>query len=158
VQSFEEDLVLVDKATHADTRPSSVDFCELATLGLVLPKRNRGYRQVLDDALQKAGLKLAVKLEITASEPLLELVAQGELATVIPKITATRAAKHLPLRIREIVNPSLQRKLWYVHRKDRPLSAALEEFVRTARTVLNEAGGVDLPAASMSGSVHEHLN
>jgi LysR family nitrogen assimilation transcriptional regulator len=150
VQLFEEDLVLVEKGTPADARPSRVNFSELATRGLILPKPNLGYRQVLEDAAEKAGVKLAVKLEITASEPLLELVAQGELATVIPKITAIRAAKHLPLRIRQIVNPSLKRKLWYVHRKDRPLSAALEEFVRTARMVLNEAAGADSPPTSTS--------
>jgi DNA-binding transcriptional LysR family regulator len=141
VQIFEENLVLVEKDAHAGAAPASVDFSDLATRGLILPQSRLGYRRVLDDAAEAAGFKLAVQLEITASGPLLEMVAQGELATVVPEITASRAAKHLPLRFRRIVNPSLNRKLWCVRRKDRPLSPVLEEFVQITRTLLDEALG-----------------
>jgi LysR family nitrogen assimilation transcriptional regulator len=139
VEIFEEELVFVERAVQPDTQPSTVKLSDLAVRGFALPKPRLGYRQVLDDAVEAAGLKLAVKLEITSSAPLLEFVAHGELASVVPKITAMRAAKHLPLRIRRIVKPTLKRKLWYVHRKDRPLSSLLEEFVSIARKLLNEA-------------------
>jgi DNA-binding transcriptional LysR family regulator len=139
VQIFEEELVLVEKDAPAEAPPACVDFADLATRGLILPKPGHGYRQVLDDAVEAAGLKLAVQLEIDAAGPLLEMVAQGDLATVVPELTASRAAKHLPLRIRRIVKPTLKRKLWYVHRKDRPLSTVLAEFVHIARVVLDEA-------------------
>lgn len=137
VQIFEEELVLVEKGSSAGAAPENVDFADLSTRGLILPKARHGYRQVLDNAAEAAGIKLSVLLEIDSSGPLLEMVSQGELATVVPEVTASRAAKHLPLRIHRIVKPSLKRKLWYVHRKDRPLSTVLAEFIQMARTELD---------------------
>lgn len=139
VQIFEEELVLVEKGAQTGEPPASVDFAEVATRGLILPKARHGYRHVLDEAAEAAGMRLVVHLEIDSSGPLLEMVAQGELATVVPEITASHAARHLPLRIRRIVNPSLTRKLWYVHRKDRPLSTVVAEFVHIARVELDQA-------------------
>jgi len=69
-------------------------------------------------------------------------VAHGNLSTVIPEITARRAMEHLPLRILRVVSPSITRQVHCVHRKDRPLSGILREFVEIVRFELRR--GVDV--------------
>lgn len=81
-------------------------------------------------------LQLVADLEINAPGPLLELVASGGIATVVPEITARQAAKHLPLRIRPITSPNVKRLIEYVHRRDRPLSAPLAILVELVSAAL----------------------
>jgi DNA-binding transcriptional LysR family regulator len=138
---IEEELVFVEKSGD-DVAPSeSIALAEVAQRRLVLSRSRHGFRSELDRAAAKRGLVIAAELEINAPGPLLDLVAHGNLATVVPETTARRALEHLPLRILRIVSPVVTREVVCAHRKDRPLSGILLEFVEIVRFELGR--GVD---------------
>jgi LysR family nitrogen assimilation transcriptional regulator len=137
VPLLEEDLVFVEAASDDPQPPSPILFADVAARRLVLSRSRHGFRRELEQAAAKMSLRLVAELEINAPGPLLELVASGDIATVVPEITARQAAKHLPLRIRPIMSPNVKRLIEYVHRRDRPLSAPLAILVDLVSVALH---------------------
>lgn len=137
VPLLEEDLVFVEAAgDNPLLPPSPIHFADVVARRLVLSRSRHGFRRELEQAAAKMNLQLVADLEINAPGPLLELVASGGIATVVPEITARQAAKHLPLRIRPITSPNVKRLIEYVHRRDRPLSAPLAILVELVSVAL----------------------
>jgi len=135
VPLLEEDLVFVEGAIGNTVSSSPIALADVAARRLVLPKSRHGFRRDLEQAAAKMNLQLVPELEINAPGPLLELVASGGLATVVPEITARQAAKHLPLRIRPI-QPNVKRLVEYIHRRDRPLSPPLAGLIELVTAAL----------------------
>ena len=129
----EEKLVFVEKHQGPLASQSPLPFSALADRALVLPKSKQGFRRDLEHAAVQSRISINVGLEINAPELLLDVVAHGDLATVIPEITALKAIQRLPLIIRRIVQPSVIRSVLSVHRKDRPLSPVLVQFVEIVK-------------------------
>lgn len=129
----EEPLVFVEKGTDGAGNDECISLAAVAARRLVLSRSRHGYRHSLECAATGCGVTLTPELEIDAPGPLLELVAHGNVATVIPEIAARRAVARLPLRILRIVSPAVTRQVLCVHRKDRPLSTMLLEFVAIVR-------------------------
>jgi len=134
----EEALVFVERA-HGTPPPAAMRFADLAGRKLVLPKWRLGFRRDVEHAAKEAGIELRVELEINAPAPVLDLVAQGDLAAIVPEITARRALAHLPLRMRRLVQPTVLRSILYVHRRDRPLSEQLSQFVAGVNATIDHA-------------------
>ncbi len=135
VPLLEEDLVYVERAATGVV-PEPITLAEVVGKRLVLPKSRHGFRRELEQAAARMNLSLVADLEINAPGPVLELVAGGGLATVIPEMTAHQAAQHMPLCIRPIVSPHVKRLVEYVHRRDRPLTAPLTVLVEILRDTL----------------------
>jgi LysR family cyn operon transcriptional activator len=129
----EEELVFVEKHPGPPASQEPLSFSALANRALVLPKSKLGFRRDLEHAAAQSRTPINVELEINAPGPLLDIVAHGDLATVMPEITARQAIQHLPLHIRRIVQPSVIRSVLSVHRKDRPLSPVLVQFVEIVK-------------------------
>jgi LysR family nitrogen assimilation transcriptional regulator len=137
---LEEELVFVEKSSD-DVPADTIPLSEVANRRLVLSRSRHGFRSDLERAAATCGLVIAAELEINAPGPLFDLVAHGNLSTVVPETTARRAMEHLPLRLLRIVSPVVTREVVCVHRKDRPLSGILLEFVEIVRFELGR--GVD---------------
>jgi DNA-binding transcriptional LysR family regulator len=129
----EEELVFVEKQSDRHVSQKPLRFAELANHALVLPKSKLGFRRDLEYVAAQSRTPINIELEINAPGPLLDLVAHGDLVTVMPEITARQAIQHLPLHIRRIVQPSVMRSVLSVHRKDRPLSQILVQFVEIVK-------------------------
>jgi DNA-binding transcriptional LysR family regulator len=140
----DEELVFVER----DAGPGSSEplrLVELANRPLVLPRSRLGFRRDLEHAASQNQISIVPALEINAPGPLLDVVANGELTAVVPEITARRAAEHLPLRIRRIVQPAVIRNILCVHRRDRPLSPILGEFAAIVKTKVENQLAQPLP-------------
>ena len=140
----EEELVFIERDTGDNVEPETLRLPDFATRALVLPKSRRGFRHDLERAVAQFQTSLNVKLEINSPGPLLDLVAHGDLAAVVPELTARRARQRLPIRIRRIVQPSIMRSILCVYRKDRPLSPVLSEFVTIVKAEVSR--GIDTAA------------
>ncbi len=130
----EEELVFIERDTGNNAKPKTLRLADFTGRPIVVPKSRSGFRHDLERAVAKLHTSLNVKLEINAPGPLLDLVARGDLAAVVPELAARRAIQHLPIRIRRIVQPSIKRSILCVFRKDFPLSPSLSEFVRIVKT------------------------
>lgn len=136
VPLIEEDLVYVERCGAGGALPTPITLAEVVGKRLVLPTSRHGFRRELEQAAARLSLSLVADLELNAPAPTLELVALGDIATVVPEITALQAAQHLPLRIRPIVSPHVKRLVEYVHRRERPLNAPLTVLVEIVRAAL----------------------
>jgi len=141
---IEEELVFIERDTGDNVVPEILRLLDVAPRALVVPKSRFGFRHDLEHAVAQFETSLNVKLEINAPGPLLDLVAHGDLAAVVPELTARRAIQRLPIRMRRIVQPSIMRRILYVHRKDRPLSPVLSEFVTIVKAEISR--GISSPA------------
>lgn len=144
----DEELVFVERDTGAGAS-EPLHFTELAGRPLVLPKSRLGFRRDLEYAAAQCQTSISLALEINAPGPLLDIVANGELATVVPEITARRAMEHLPLRIRRLIQPQVIRSILCVHRRDRPLSPILAQFAAIVKSKIEGqlAGPLPKPRA-----------
>lgn len=125
---IDEELLLLQRdQAKRDLRP--IPFRRLRELALVLPSRRHGMRNIVDEAAEKIGIRITPQIEVDALAPTLKLVAESNLATVLPAIVARRAMVDLPLRTRRIVEPALRRQLVYVYRAQRPLPLVLTAFI-----------------------------
>jgi len=138
VHLAEEELVFVERDPGTGPAPEPLRFAALAGIPLVLPRSHLGFRRDLEYAAAQSQTLISLALEINAPGPLLDVVANGDLAAVVPEITARRAMKHLPLRIRRIVQPSVTRSILCVHRRDRPLSPILLQFTAIVKAKIEE--------------------
>ncbi len=139
IQVFEEPLVLVESRTRLGEGSDTIDFCHLEGMPLVLPRTRETYRRIIEEASEHAAVKLNIRFEVDSAGPILQMVAQSGLATVMPLLTAASGAKQFPLRILHIVSPSLSRKLWCVYRPERPPTKAMERFIRLVQDELHGA-------------------
>lgn len=125
---IDEELLLLQRdQAKRDLRP--IPFRRLQELALVLPSRRHGMRNIVDEAAEKIGIRITPQIEVDALAPTLKLVAESDLATVLPAIVARKAIADLPLRTRRIVEPALRRQLVYVYRAQRPLPLVLNAFI-----------------------------
>lgn len=129
----EEELVFVERDTGGGSS-GAFRFADLAGRPLVLPKSRLGFRRDLEYVAAQCQTLISIALEINAPGPLLDIVANGGLATVVPEITARRAMLRLPLRVRRIIQPSVTRSILCVHRRDRPLSPMLQQFTAIVKS------------------------
>ncbi len=132
-----EELVFVERQSGA-RNAEPLRFAELAGRPLALLKSRQGFRRDLEYVAARSGISLNPVLEITAPGPLLDLVANGGLATVVPEITARRAMAHLPLHMRRLVRPSVVRTILSVHHIDRPLTPVLSKFVSIVKSAVEK--------------------
>ena len=130
----EEELVFIERDTGDNAGPAALRLKDFSERPLVVPKSRRGFRQDLERAIAELHIPMKIKLEINAPAPLLDLVAHGDLVAVVPELTARRAIRYLPIRIRRIIRPSLKRSILCVYREDRPLTPTLSELVAIVRT------------------------
>jgi DNA-binding transcriptional LysR family regulator len=137
----EEELVLIERSTEGNAGEAPLRFTELAGRSLVLPKWQLGFRRDVDHAARESGTLIRIELEINAPAPIIDLVAHGDLAAIVPEITARRALQNFPLRMRRIVRPTLLRSILYVKRRDRPLSPQLDAFVGVVKATIEDALG-----------------
>ncbi len=137
-----EDLFLVQGAARANGtgRASSA---ELAGLGFVLPGGSNGLRRVVDQAMQRAGLQLAVDMELDSVPALKQLVEHGPWSTILPyaavhaEVAAGRlSARPIALRMRALLVTATP--------KHRPVSKATTALLRIVRAEIQRcvANGV----------------
>jgi DNA-binding transcriptional LysR family regulator len=132
----EEELVFIARRDAAPPPDGPMRFVDMAAQPLVLPKSRMGFRRDLEYAATQAHTSIRVELEINAPGPLMDMVAHGSLAAVVPESTALKAMQRLPVYFRRIVEPTVTRSILYVHRRDRPLTPALTQFVAIVGTTI----------------------
>lgn len=121
-----EELVLVRRKGGA---AGPVRFLDIPFGRLILPKLRQGYRLLLDQAAEEAGFQITPFLEINSYAPPYDMIADSDLASIVPMVTARKAVQTYPLQICRIESPAIVRSVGAIHRERRPPSAKLSEFI-----------------------------
>jgi LysR family hydrogen peroxide-inducible transcriptional activator len=100
---FDEDLLLfVPRSSALGDVEHEIELANIGDLFLFLPPRGTSFRDLLDDAAAKAGVKLVARAELDGLRLIASLVISGDGASILP---ATAVPTHLqgetkPIRVR----------------------------------------------------------
>ncbi|MFT4622992.1 MAG: DNA-binding transcriptional LysR family regulator [Myxococcota bacterium] len=123
----EDSLQLVVPAGHPLEGRSSFEWSDLAGVPLVLFEADTAVRQLIDAALQAAGVNPVIVMELRSIESIKQMVAQGIGAAFVSRFAITQG---LPT-----ISPpgeGLTRTLALVWRAERPPSLAAQAFLDLA--------------------------
>lgn len=138
---FREPLVLALPNGHALARSGAVTLAALNGEPFILMKRGHGYRQIVEQALARAGVTPKVVYESDEIGTVQRLVAAGLGVSIVPAMVQSKDGPvYLPIR-----DPTPVRTLLLAHRESETLSAAATAMRRVALRVLQERSGRGAP-------------
>jgi DNA-binding transcriptional LysR family regulator len=115
-----DSFVLAMPRSHAMARRKSVAWSELGTERLIAVARSSGNRQLLDDALAKAGCNPAYSFEVSHVATLLGMVDAGLGLAAVPRLALP--ASHASLVGIPLTRPAVSRELGLAMRRGAALS------------------------------------
>ncbi|MBL8383959.1 MAG: LysR family transcriptional regulator [Burkholderiales bacterium] len=118
-------FVLAVRRDHALAGRAEVRWTDLAGMRLLAPSRASGNRQLLDDALSRAGLRPVFAVEVNRVSTQLGMVEAGLGVGVVPGLTLPASA-HLALVGIPLVGPSVTRTLGILSRHGARLHPAAQ--------------------------------
>lgn len=134
---LEEEFILASGPRHAPL-PERISLREVTRLKLVLPTRQHGLRAALEGFADAAGLQLECALEIDSLPAIAQVVEQGELATLLPRIALRSRLAEGRLRAHEVMRPTLARELVAVSHPRRPVPPPAENLMKVLVQHLQE--------------------
>ena len=125
-----ERLVLVCHPQHRFARQESIPLASLHDEPLVAFQEGLKIREVIDFAMQQEEIIAKVTLEFDNIETIKRAIEINVGVSLLPEPTVTREVASGALAKVTIDGPALIRPLGIIHRRDRKLSDAAEQFVR----------------------------
>ena len=110
----EEELFLVQRrqpGLSEDPPPGPLRLREVAALPLVMPTRPNAVRQQLEAEVAALGCRLTVALEIDGVQAILDLVADGLGAALLPRNAVDSCVRPSAYQLRPVVEPALRTRL-----------------------------------------------
>jgi DNA-binding transcriptional LysR family regulator len=118
----------------------TVSLTALAETGLIVMQEGAGVRQLIEDELQRAGLRLrdlGVQLELGLQESVTSAVRAGYGVTFISRSSIEADLRAGTLAEARVEGLSLEREVFLVRASGRSETRAAREFVEFARRRLN---------------------
>lgn len=136
---FEESLMLIVGSRHPWVNVDAVPMQRLAELPLVLLTHEFGVRHYLDDYFSRAGTPLRVVLEMNAIDPIIAVLHNTALASILPQ-GAVQDSK--PVRKIPLLHPVPKRQAAILWRRSGHRSAAALRLAQMISAAYAEDGGV----------------
>lgn len=130
----DDPFVLAMPRQHALSRRKSLSWSDLDQVPLISVARTSGNRQLLDDALAKAGCNPTYVLEVSHIATLLGMVEAGLGLAAVPRLALP--ATHPGLLGVALRNPAVSRQLGLATRRGTSLSAPSQVFYDHLRIAL----------------------
>ena len=127
-------FVLALPRTHALAKRKSLSWAQLQDERLIAVARSSGNRQLLDDALAKAGINPSYRFEVSHIATLLGMVEAGLGLAAVPRLTLPPG--HASLVGVALVKPAVSRVLGLATRRGAALRAPARMFHDHLRAVL----------------------
>jgi LysR family transcriptional regulator, cyn operon transcriptional activator len=123
-----EELCLAISIHHKLADNSTVELKKLKSTPIALLPQYFLVRQLIDQSAREAGFSFKPILEMTTLESLFEVVIRNVALTILPE-SYLRNKNNDMVRILPIVNPTPQKEIGIVYRKDRFMSLATRAFI-----------------------------
>ena len=130
-----EELVVAVARGHALGRRRTMAIADLRDVPLVMFREGYDLRTTTEAACRAAGFAPTFAVEGGEMDGVLRLAAAGLGAAIVPSLVVP---PHGELHAVRIVQPSLTRTIGLAHRRDRRLSRAGEELLKTVRALVRD--------------------
>jgi len=119
-----EDLLLVAAGSDQLAIDRPLSFAALADLDLILPSPRHGLRAIVESCARRAGIEIRTVVEADSFRALVDLVAAGFGATVLPLAPIYAAVESGTLSVAPLTDPAPTRELVIAYPSDRAISPA----------------------------------
>lgn len=126
-------LCLVLPASHPLAARDRVTLRELARLPLLVRERGSTARTLLEQTLEAEGLTLDPVWESASTEAILQAVARGLGAAVLPEQVAAASVRDGSVCTRRVSGAPLERRRLLVWHRDKYLTQAMRRFIELCR-------------------------
>lgn len=125
---FTETLSLAVPRTHPIAEQEMVDFATIGELDMILFPKDFYLRKLLDDYCEKAGIYIQPVLEMTTMESIVQMVAEGMGAAVLPS-AYMETLQNEKIKQVKLAKPVVQTTIGIAYRKDKYVCAATKAFI-----------------------------
>jgi len=129
---LEDRLVLIVPPSHSLSRKKLLQPRHLEGQPMIMHEKGSGTRVIIDAFLRKNNLSMSVSLELSNNEAIKRAVEQGMGLSLISEHVVRGEIQGKKLKSIPFADPSLKRKFYLIHHKDKYLSQPLQAFIRTA--------------------------
>ncbi|MFJ8236253.1 LysR family transcriptional regulator [Ureibacillus sp. NPDC094379] len=124
----QEELCLAISIHNRLADNAAINLKKLKSIPIALLPQYFLVRQLIDQSANEAGFTFKPIIEMTTLESLFEVVIRNIAVTILPK-SYLRNKIHEMVRILPITNPTPQKEIGIVYRKDRFMSSATRAFI-----------------------------
>lgn len=144
-----EDLLLVGAGTDRLALDEPRPFASLADLDLILPSPRHGLRAIVETCARRAGIEIRTAVEADSFRALVDLVAAGFGATLLPLAPIYAAVQQGALSVAPLSDPAPTRELVIAYPADRAISPAARFLGEAVREVAADLVGRGIWAGRM---------
>lgn len=130
-----EDLLLVGPGSDGLSLDGPQPFSCLADFDMILPSPRHGLRVIVEACARRAGIEIRAAVEADSFRALIDLVAAGFGATVLPLAPIYAAVQSGALSVAPLVDPQPMRELVIAYPSDRAISPAARYLGETVTAI-----------------------
>ena len=126
---LQDQLVIITPAAHPLTRKKKLAPRDLAGQLLIMHEMGSAPRRAIEDYLHKNKLTVKIPLELSSNRAIKRAVEDGIGIALISRKVANEEIQTGRLAAIPLSDPSMKRKFYMVHHKDKYLSESLQSFI-----------------------------
>ncbi|CAB1080480.1 Transcriptional regulator, LysR family [Olavius algarvensis Delta 1 endosymbiont] len=126
---LQDQLVIISPLNHPLARAKKLTSEELAGQMLIMHEKGSAPRKAIEDYIRKTDLSVKIALELSSNRAIKRAVEEGIGIALISRKVAREEIEAGRLKAIALSDPSMTRKYYMIHHKDKYLSESLGHFI-----------------------------
>ena len=126
---LEDQLVIITPLDHPLTRKKILAAEDIADQPIIMHETGSAPRKAIDEYIRKNHLNIKIPLEISSNRAIKRAVEEGIGIALISRKVAREEIQSGRLMAIPLSDPSMTRKFYMIHHKDKYLSESLQSFI-----------------------------
>ena len=126
---LEDRLVLIAPPSHPFSRLKLLDPQKLDGQSIIMHEKGSATRDIVDTFIRRNNLSVLITLELSNNEAIKRAVEEGAGISLISEHVVSEEVKRKKLKSIPLTDPTMKRKFYLIHHKDKYLSHPLQMFL-----------------------------
>jgi DNA-binding transcriptional LysR family regulator len=126
---LEDQLVIITPVNHPLTKKSQLKANDLNGQFIIMHEQDSAPRRVIEDYVRQNKISVKIPLEMSSNRAIKRAVAEGIGIALISRKVANEEIQAKRLKAIPLSDPSMNRKFFMVHHKDKYISESLQSFI-----------------------------
>jgi DNA-binding transcriptional LysR family regulator len=129
---LEDQLVIIAPTDHPLAHRNNLESTDLAGQLLIMHEKGSAPRKAIEDYIRKHQVSVSIPLELSSNRAIKRAVEEGIGIALVSRKVANEEIRAGRLAAISLSDPSMIRKFYMVHHKDKYLSDSLQKFIETS--------------------------
>jgi DNA-binding transcriptional LysR family regulator len=129
---LEDQLVIIAPTEHPLAHKKKLESTDLAGQLLIMHEKGSAPRKAIEDYIRKHQVSVSIPLELSSNRAIKRAVEEGIGIALVSRKVANEEIRAGRLAAISLSDPSMIRKFYMVHHKDKYLSDSLQKFIETS--------------------------